>query len=215
MSKLEKLIESFLKEHKLIPERNVEVVTQDGTKKTAKPDQLKDIKPGDVVKYSNKNDATKTSVSEKKVEEPVEDNSEDIPKEEGGIEALKAELQGTIAKLESMDDFKVGDKEDLKAKKLINKIKLKLDDILLAMDDLGAIKSNLDEQRDVLDGKEADKYEAIITKMLKKRFKNPQDIEGVMNKYRATVRKHKDKDAEKVSEAIVKHMLKEGYKGLI
>jgi hypothetical protein len=221
ISQLEALVEQFIEE-KLLGEKNMQIVTPTGTKKGATADQLKNIQSGDSVEYTTAQNAKKpssTAMGEAKkskedeapAEEPaapVEPSPEEAPAPEG-LESIKSELQSVVSKLESMEDFKIGDKEDLKAKKLMNKIKLKLDDVVLIMDDLAAIKSKLDEQKEVADQKAGDKYAAELQKMLKKRFKNPKDVESVMSKYNATAKKYKHLEPKKVEEAIVRHMLKE------
>lgn len=220
ISQLEALVEQFIQE-KLLGEKNLQIVTPTGTKKGATSDQLKSIQPGDSVEYTTAQNAKKPSAA---MEEAKKSKEEEAPTEEPaapveepvddsaptqGLDALKADLQSVVSKLESMEDFKIGDKEDLKAKKLMNKIKLKLDDVVLIMDDLAAIKGKLDEQKEAEEQKAGDKFASDLQKMLKKRFKNPKDIEAVMGKYTATAKKYKHIEPKKVEEAIVRHMLKE------
>ncbi len=218
--KLEELVEEFVKS-KMIKEGEVQVATATGTDTALTPDQKKRItlarKDGDTVKVVKKTDpVTEKKAAEKEKAEPV---SKDAPTDmdaEGDvqgdtIDGLKTELQDIGSRLDSMDDFKIGDKEDLKAKKVINKIKLKLDDIILMMDDLGAIKEGLAEKKQMFEDKENDVYLKQVHKLVSKRFRDKKDVEGIMKKYSATAKKHKDKDPDKVAEALFRHMLKEGW----
>lgn len=216
ISQLEALVEQFIQE-KLVDEitklssktGDVSGLTPDQLaiykSKINKPGSAVDIvKPGALEEKKSKEEEAPTEEPAAPVEEPVDDSA---PTQ--GLDALKADLQSVVSKLESMEDFKIGDKEDLKAKKLMNKIKLKLDDVVLIMDDLAAIKGKLDEQKEAEEQKAGDKFASDLQKMLKKRFKNPKDIEAVMGKYTATAKKYKHIEPKKVEEAIVRHMLKE------
>lgn len=217
---LENLVDKFIKENFNIQEGEVEVPTATG--KSTDPltsDQKKIVtaarKEGDSVKYVSKNKPV-TEKKEEGEEEPMEDMPEEEPQEPASkLDELKNQIQSVVTALESMDDFKIGDKEDLKAKKVINKIKLKLDDVVLAMDDLGSIKSSLDEQKESKAMKGAEKSSKVIAKEISKMIKNPEIADRLIKKATpGNIRKIEQKagkelDAKELANAIVKASLKE------
>lgn len=175
-------------------------------------------KEGDSVKYVKKTEP----VSEKKEEDSNEEEKEpiqDIPEEQptSKIDDLKSQVSSIISTLDAMDDFKVNDKEDLKAKKVINKIKMKLDDVLLAMDDLTSIKTNLDEQIETKATKVAEKSSKTIAKHINKIIKDKDIADQLIRKATPqNIRKMEKKagkqlDASQLATAIVKASLKEAY----
>lgn len=220
-TQLEKLVDKFLNEV-FVKEGTVEVPTMTGTSATLTTDQKKTVtnarKDGDNVKYVKKTEPVTEKKSTKDdetkdVEEPVEVEQE--PKSQ--LEDLKTQIQSIVSSLESMDDFKIGDKEDLKAKKLINKIKLKLDDVILAIDDLTGIKSGLDEQKESKAMKGAEKSSKVIEKHITKIIKDPEIAARLAKKATPlNIRKIEQKvgkelDAKQLATAIVKASLKEVY----
>lgn len=208
------MVDQFLKEkfEQPVQEAELQVPTNTGSDDGLTPDQKKSVinarKKGTPVKFVKKTDTAMDEKRSKGEEDVV--NKQDTPESTPTtLEDLKNELSEIGSKLESMDDFKIGDKEDLKAKKLINKIKLKLDDIILVMEDLEEIRSGLEEKKNMYEEKENDQYLKQVHKLVSKRFRDKNDVEGIMKKYSATAKKHKNVDPSKVAEALFRHMLKE------
>lgn len=218
---LEELVENLIKS--VISENQVDIVTPKGDDSVLSTDQKQRVKDarmsGDTVKYVKKGNTNMTEKKEKDKEVPKDAVAKAEPEAEDDMDAgasagdsfdsLKTDIQDIISRMEKVDDFKIGDKEDLKAKKLMNKIKLKMDDILLSMDELNSLKSSLDEERSVYEEKEAEKKTSTAHKFLAKNFKDKKSVDHTIPKIKKTLLKFPDADPETVAKAIYKAILKE------
>lgn len=190
------------------------ITTQDGTLATATPDQKtqaqKASATGDDVKISK----TGAPLAEKKEEKeaPVEDAPiEDAPAEDS-TGSLSSELDKHISSAIDAAAKCVQETGDKKYEKVLGKV---IKNLTAAQSSLEAVKAHeteLSEQAAVEDEKSTANYIKTLRKILKGTFKNPEHIEQVIKKFAPVIRKSKDKDPQKVAEAITKYALQESKK---
>ena len=194
------------------------ITTSDGTLSTASPDQKKQAQTASATGDSVKVTKTGTPLAEKKAEEKKEDK-EDAPVEDKPVEdateestfSLSSTLNKYIASAIDTAAKCIQDSGDKKYEKVLGKV---IKNLTAAQDSLEAVQAHetkLSEQAAVEDEKATSKHTQALRKALKGSFKHPEHIEAVIKKYQKVIKASKDKDPNKVAEAITLHALKEGY----
>lgn len=190
------------------------VATTTGDTTSATPDQKKKIQiaaaKGDTVKVVKKGVTMTEEVDEINKQEDKEsvEGETDTPRspnklsndiEDGIKDALKALLDSSETS------------EDSKYKKYSNDVMKHLNKALEAFNKINAHETKLSEEAQIQDEKEGNKAVDTVQKHLAKKVRNKEDVPHIMKKYAGVVKKLKDRPTEKITDAVWKHVLKEGF----
>jgi len=181
---------------KLEVDEDTVIATNTGDQSSATTDQKKKIQnataKGDAVKIIKKG----TTITE---------NEELSLQESTGIKSVIDKVTAAHDELEKL----AGTIQDNKYQKYATSAMKHLENAESVLGDIHLREQALSEEAAEADKKMGDKYVKDLQKHLSKKFKNKDDVSQIMKKYDQVARKLKDKEPEKVSEAIWKHFLNE------
>lgn len=181
---------------KLEVDEDTVIATATGDQSSATTDQKKKIQAatakGDAVKIIKKG----TTITE---------NEELSLQESTGIKSVIDKVTAAHDELEKL----AGTIQDNKYQKYATSAMKHLENAESVLGDIHLREQALSEEAAEADKKMGDKYVKDLQKHLSKKFKNKDDVSQIMKKYDQVARKLKDKEPEKVSEAIWTHFINE------